>query len=178
MGFKSRQPRRTNTTPSRHAFARVTRRDKRLGRARHRHLPRQKEMVYSPPFQEGKRQTFEEHRPVVSGRLWVLCQDAEVYQQRLLCDSTAEIHARHTNQHPPRPAMLSKCQTLPKTWLSPPRRWSPAHRAGSVKCCLAPVPPEPPGQTLRSLRCARPPFLPSHSLTHSLIHAHNKPHTV
>lgn len=106
-------------------------------------------------------------RSSLSSRPWVLCQDAEVYQQCLLCDASAEMQAQHANQDPPRPAMHSKCQTPPKTH-SPALAHqhhlhslsSSAHRAGSSDCVVAnrTTCAESPGQPFRGLRCARPPF--------------------
>lgn len=178
MGFKSRQPRRTNATPSRHALAalaRVTRRDKRLGRPDTGICPGRK---WSTPS-SGEQTANNQKTPscgLISSRLWVLCQDAEVYQQRLPCDSTAEIHTRHTNQHGPKPAMLSKCQTLPKTHLARPALRPilsnpSAHRAGSVNACLTKgTPPNHPDKPFGVYDARdRHSFLP---LTHAQILTH------
>lgn len=114
-----------------------------------------------------------------------MCQDAEVYQQCLLCGSTAEIdttrdtpgHPHHQSAH----AQAGDAQQVPNTAQDQPG--SPAqhlirslqsssccpHTQDSNSACSTRTPPNHPDKPFGVYRCARPPFgfLPS---THSLMH--------
>lgn len=100
-----------------------------------------------------------------------------MYQQCLLCDSTAEIHTRHTwappinarARHCPKPTWLARPASHP---LDPILLLLPT-RAGFKLCVSYKNASDSPGQTFRSLRCARTAlcFLPS-------FLSRTKPHTL
>lgn len=77
---------------------------------------------------------------LVTSRPWVLCQDAEVYQQCLLCDSTTEIHTRYAwaYQSIPRPGRRrsASARHCPKPLHSISSSPSFCHHAGRNSCCL------------------------------------------
>lgn len=70
----------------------------------------------------------------IPSRPWVLCQDAEVYQQCLLCDSTTETRTLDTpgrsNQHP---AQAGDAQQVPNTAQNPPGIPSSLHPSATIQ---------------------------------------------
>lgn len=127
MGFKSRQPRGTNATPSRHAFCQGN-----TSQSQHTHAWAGQTQTIAPTGNgiplfrrvNGKQlETLFCSNLAGSGycvRTPRCISSVFFYATRRPRYNTRHTWAPITNQHTPRPVMLSKCHTLPKTNLARP----------------------------------------------------------
>lgn len=112
-------------------------------------------------------------------RLWVSCQGAEVYQQRLLllCDSTAEdadsTFLGATNQQPSQAGDAQQVPNAAQEAPAPPPSSSPSscpprRTNGCVPIVQKSSPPESPGQALSEFMMRETALPSSRTLTHTV----------